>query len=545
MKRHSLFFGVDAYADGGLRPLRCAVRDAEALAALFADADYAGEATPPVVRTNRTHDEAKRDVREFLRAGGVDPRHDLIHLHFSGHGARDDNGVFYLCFRDAVLDDLAFTAVRIAEVKDWLEARNVQRVLLTLDCCYSGAAIDQFRAGIAPDLSALTRSLPPDAAGARGWCIISAGGETELAKEGDSLSLFTRHLIEGIRTGAADADGKGWVTVADLHAHVRGALACETAGQKPLIGGQSDGPLVVALNPEARRRRAEAEAQAAARAAEDTLDAFRRRARTAFAPRFADDTFDGAFHKEFEDWLAALRPGDPAEPRYQAVVAFADRRLTVNRFLDRWHVPAPVREAPRSPSFAPPAADAPAGPPPAPEVQTSPVLPSRLPTRPPLAREVPPPDRTGFRWRLTVLLGLHLAAYVFFVWLAVLAAVTSVNPAELGSGLYIAAAVGGQFSAVLTWFLMERRRRLGSPATMGDWGYAVVIGLPVAFFIWVGPFLALEAGTAVRLLDGPLGEVYVWASGGRQPVASAPLMTAIGVAASLATRQVLLRSSKA
>jgi len=166
MMRHSLFFGIDKYsAESGMQKLKCAVRDAKELSSLFSDETFSGKATKPLVKTDRTFEEAKRDINAFLSGPTVNHRKDLFHLHFSGHGALDDNGNFYLCFRDTRLDNLVFSGIAYSDIEKWLEGFNVRRALITLDCCYSGAAFKRVRAGGPAGLS--DRTLEADAA--RRW----------------------------------------------------------------------------------------------------------------------------------------------------------------------------------------------------------------------------------------------------------------------------------------------------------------------------------------------------------------------------------------
>jgi hypothetical protein len=62
-------------------------------------------------------------------------------------------------------------------------------------------------------------------------------------------SRFTRHLIEGIETGAADANGTGTITLDELFDYVRGALRKEGPGQEPKRLNAIDGDMVIARNP--------------------------------------------------------------------------------------------------------------------------------------------------------------------------------------------------------------------------------------------------------------------------------------------------------
>jgi hypothetical protein len=64
---------------------------------------------------------------------------DMLIFYFTGHGAQDDAGATYFANYDAT-DDLAQTAWPVRSIFDTIE-RNFKgaRVLLTADCCYSGA----------------------------------------------------------------------------------------------------------------------------------------------------------------------------------------------------------------------------------------------------------------------------------------------------------------------------------------------------------------------------------------------------------------------
>jgi hypothetical protein len=98
--------------------------------------------------------------------------------------------------------------------------------------------------------------------------VITASGEIQYALEGDSVdkiaepSLFTRHVIEGIGTGAADLDGDGQITSDELYRYVltQMGVGTDSAGNNLLRRQRPqrwvfklDGPdLVVALNPAPR-----------------------------------------------------------------------------------------------------------------------------------------------------------------------------------------------------------------------------------------------------------------------------------------------------
>ena len=94
-------------------------------------------------------------------------------------------------------------------------ARSKRQVLI-LDCCHSGA----FPKGMTKD-DGTVRILPK--LGGEGRAILTASDSTQYAfmQEGFELSLYTHFLVEGLKTGAADRDGDGEISVDELYEYVR------------------------------------------------------------------------------------------------------------------------------------------------------------------------------------------------------------------------------------------------------------------------------------------------------------------------------------
>ena len=102
----------------------------------------------------------------------------------------------------------------------YMRASQSQHQLLILDCCFSGA----FAEGMgAKDDGAIDL----EGFGGKGKAVLtsSASIETSSAPEaGDDLSMYTRFFVEGIRTGAADLQQRGFVDAKDLHHYVESRL---------------------------------------------------------------------------------------------------------------------------------------------------------------------------------------------------------------------------------------------------------------------------------------------------------------------------------
>jgi hypothetical protein len=76
--------------------------------------------------------------------------------------------------------------------------------------------------------------------------ILAASSAIEPAWEGDSGSIYTRGVVDGIRSGAADLDGDGRITARELHTHVAALLRKEGRQSPRKFEFDDAGELVVA-----------------------------------------------------------------------------------------------------------------------------------------------------------------------------------------------------------------------------------------------------------------------------------------------------------
>ncbi len=145
----------------------------------------------------------------------------------------------------------AATAIRASQVWEQMEECAARRMVLILDCCFSGAFNELGKGD-----SDLERQLAPQG---QGRSVLTASRSFEYSYEGRPVdgarptgSVFTTGLIEGVRTGAADADGLISLTDAYGYAyrHVRQAGAQQTP-QQWLFGGEG-AALVLARSPAGR-----------------------------------------------------------------------------------------------------------------------------------------------------------------------------------------------------------------------------------------------------------------------------------------------------
>jgi uncharacterized caspase-like protein len=201
------------YDDPGLARLRSPGQDAEALAGVLGDAGVGG------FRVESLIDVDERTIRRRIAAFFADhDRDDLLLLHFSCHGIKDARGRLHLAARDTDLSVLGATSVPASFVHDALNETQSHRVVLMLDCCYSGA----FARG------AVVRSgndvhIADEFGVGSGRVVLTASSATEYAFEGGELtqdqaqpSVFTSALVDGLRSGAADLDADGEIGIDEL-----------------------------------------------------------------------------------------------------------------------------------------------------------------------------------------------------------------------------------------------------------------------------------------------------------------------------------------
>lgn len=228
-RRHALIVAGYEFQDPGLRRLRAPAHDAEALSSVLNNPAI-GDFT---VRTllNEPAPVINEAIEEFFADRKPD---DLLLLHFSGHGVKDEEGELYFATAATKLNRLGATAVSADFVNKRMNRSRSRRIVLLLDCCYAGA----FGRGMVP--RAGKQMDIQEHFGGRGRAVITASNASEYAFEGADLadsdptpSVFTSALVEGLKTGDADADQDGFVGLDELYEYVYDKVRRTTPNQTP------------------------------------------------------------------------------------------------------------------------------------------------------------------------------------------------------------------------------------------------------------------------------------------------------------------------
>jgi hypothetical protein len=311
--RHALIVATADYSDSRLQRLRAPAADAARLAEVLRDPAKGNFEVEVLVDEN--HATQTRRIASFFRDRRPE---DLLLLHFSCHGVKDDRGELYLAAADSELDLLSATGVSAAWLNDQITRTRSRRTVVLLDCCFSGS----FPFGMRPRGSAVDA---PEQLQGRGRAIITASNAMEYAYEGDELrgegqpSVFTEAVVEGLETGKADLDHDQLISVDDLYSYVYDRVKDTLPSQTPSKKSDLEGPLYLA--------------------------------KSAYRPQIEPATLDPELLARTEDRYAGIREGAVQElagllrSRHPPVVLAARHALSRMIDDDSRRVSAAVRDA--------------------------------------------------------------------------------------------------------------------------------------------------------------------------------------------------------
>ncbi len=228
LKRSALVVASAVYQDPKLRQLRAPARDAEELARVLKDPEVGGFEVG--VSINEPEHVVRRKLAAFFQDRGLD---ELLLLHLSCHGLKDDDGHLYFATTDTEVAHLDATSIPSEFVNRQMNRSRSRRIVLLLDCCYSGAFATGMlsRAGDRVDIM--------ERFDGRGRMVLTASSAMEYSFEGDELtgapnpSVFTSALVRGLETGEADRDRDGWISVDELYDYAYDEVRAVTPSQTP------------------------------------------------------------------------------------------------------------------------------------------------------------------------------------------------------------------------------------------------------------------------------------------------------------------------
>ncbi|GAA3696986.1 caspase family protein [Terrabacter ginsenosidimutans] len=253
--RRALIIANDTYDHASLSQLRAPEADARALAEVLGDPEIGG------FDVSIVHNAASYEVQAHVDDLFADSRpEDLLLLHFSGHGLKNDAGELFIAARNTRPDRLGSTALAADFVQRCMRSSRAHSIVLFLDCCYGGAFGQGVTVRAAGPVNVMDSFPAGRLGGGRGRAVISASSAMEYAFEGTTLaadhqvppSIFTSAVVEGLRTGDADRDEDGLVSLNELYDYVFDRVRETNPNQTPGRDVEMSGELYLARS---RRRR--------------------------------------------------------------------------------------------------------------------------------------------------------------------------------------------------------------------------------------------------------------------------------------------------
>jgi uncharacterized caspase-like protein len=247
-KRLALIIGNSLYRDQKLSKISSPDADVGALKDALLDPELGGFDDVNLIFNSATHIVRKEIFNFFAKKTSS----DMLLFYFTGHGVLDELGRLYLALKDTDTEALRGTAIPARYITEEMDNSLSKRQILILDCCHSGA----FERGTKGVTGASVGTASAFEGSGYGRVILTASDATQYAWEGSQVigeaenSLFTHFIIHGIKTGEADTNRDGNISVDELFDYVYSQIRETTHKQTPgKWSFKEQGEMIISHNP--------------------------------------------------------------------------------------------------------------------------------------------------------------------------------------------------------------------------------------------------------------------------------------------------------
>ncbi|MGB3513022.1 MAG: caspase family protein [Microcoleaceae cyanobacterium] len=235
MAKIALLIGVSEYLPE-FPALPSAVKDVEAMKEVLGNSEMGGFDDIKVLK-NSNRQEIEEAIYELFANRNKD---DVLLFYFSGHGVKSREGNLFLATPQTRKDQRGIvtpTAVGASFLQTEMNNSFSQRLVVILDCCYSGAFTKGMTAKGDENID-IQAEL-----GGKGRAILMSSSSTQSSfqSEGSELSIYTKYIVEGIKTGAADTDNNGKISADELHQYVSEKVHKESPAMTPQFAPVKEG----------------------------------------------------------------------------------------------------------------------------------------------------------------------------------------------------------------------------------------------------------------------------------------------------------------
>ncbi|RCJ40771.1 hypothetical protein A6770_10215 [Nostoc minutum NIES-26] len=241
MAKYALLIGVSEYQSQKINQLPGVVKDIQAMQLVLQNSEIGGFDEVKFLLNPDSITMQSEIEQLFMEKCQKD---DIVMLYFSGHGYRHEDGHLFFVTHNTQInpEDLPRigTAVNAKFIhENYMSRSRSRRQVLILDCCFSGAFAESMSAKKLVSLSIndeIAQQL-----GGEGRAVLTSSTATQQSFEDSGGGVYTRYLIEGIETGAADTDNDGVITVAELHEYAKRKVQEAKPAMKPEIFAVREG----------------------------------------------------------------------------------------------------------------------------------------------------------------------------------------------------------------------------------------------------------------------------------------------------------------
>ncbi|GHH83305.1 hypothetical protein GCM10018781_70160 [Kitasatospora indigofera] len=254
MAKRALVLAAETYDDSRFAALPGAAYDAERLRDVLGDPAIGGFEVN--VLSGASTQEWKIAIEQFFSSAASD---DTLLLHLSCHGRKNRRNQLHFITKDSKFDALAATSVEADFIAARMEESRSRRIILLLDCCYSGAFNRGMRTRGDQEEVELTETFEGSgrivitSSTALQYSYESALEDDLASREEGKASVFTSAVVRGLQTGEADLNGDGFISADELYQFISHWVPKQVPDQTPTLSVTSaeGGSLVLARNPHA------------------------------------------------------------------------------------------------------------------------------------------------------------------------------------------------------------------------------------------------------------------------------------------------------
>ena len=236
-RRIAILIGTNEYSK--VDKLEFAENDAREMAKILLDPDICGF-DEVIQLIDKGKEEISQTIEKVFKNA---KQNDEVLIYFSGHGKPSYKFDLCLLFKDTDPESLLATSLKFDYINECKEQSACNRVVVILDCCYSGTA------GMKGDF---LQEMLSSYSGS-GTVLLTSTGETgsNIAKEDRELKhgVFTSYLLKGLKDWAADDNNDGIITVDDIYRYTFNETKAKGL-QRPQKKGSYEGEMILGRNPQ-------------------------------------------------------------------------------------------------------------------------------------------------------------------------------------------------------------------------------------------------------------------------------------------------------